>query len=42
LRKEYHAKYKTVLPPVKILKLYQAEREFKRVLIQKIRGPKRP
>lgn len=42
LRKEYHAKYKKVLPATKILKLYQAEREFRRVLLEKIRGPHKP
>lgn len=42
LRKEYHAKYKKVLPASKILRLYHVEREFKRVMLDRIRGPKRP
>ena len=37
LRKEYHAKFKSVLPAVKVLKLYDAEREFQKVLMDKIR-----
>lgn len=37
LRKEYHAKFKSVLPAVKVLKLYGAEREFQKMLIDKLR-----
>jgi hypothetical protein len=37
LRKEYHAKFKAVLPAVKVLKLYDAEREFQKMLMDKIR-----
>jgi hypothetical protein len=37
LRKEYHAKFKAVLPAVKVLKLYDAEREFQKMLIDKLR-----
>ncbi len=37
LRKEYHAKFKSVLPAVKVLKLYNAEREFQKMLIDKLR-----
>ncbi len=40
LRKEYHAKFKTVLPPVKVLKLYDTEREFQKILIDKLRQKK--
>jgi CRISPR/Cas system CSM-associated protein Csm2 small subunit len=40
LRKEYHSKFKTVLPAVKVLKLYDAEREFQKILIDKIRQHK--
>jgi len=40
LRKEYHAKFKTVLPSVKVLQLYDAEREFQKMLIDKIRQHK--
>lgn len=38
LKKEYHAKFKSVLPPKKVLMLYRAEREFQRVLLDKIRS----
>jgi len=37
LRKEYHTKFKSVLPSVKVLKLYEAEREFQKMLIDKLR-----
>jgi hypothetical protein len=37
LRKEYHARFKSVLPAVKVLKLYDAEREFQKMLIEKLR-----
>ena len=37
LRKEYHSKFKTVLPAVKVLKLYNTERDFQKMLIDKIR-----
>jgi hypothetical protein len=37
LRKMYHAKFKSVLPAVKVLKLYDAEREFQKMLIDKLR-----
>ncbi len=37
LRKEYHAKFKSVLPAVKVLKLYDAERDFQKMLMDKIR-----
>jgi hypothetical protein len=37
LRKEYHTKFKSVLPAIKVLKLYDAEREFQKMLIDKIR-----
>lgn len=40
LRKEYHAKFKSVLPAVKVLKLYDAEREFQKMLMDKIRQHK--
>ncbi len=40
LRKEYHAKFKAVLPAVKVLKLYNSEREFQKMLIEKIRQHK--
>ena len=44
LRKEYHAKFKSVLPAVKVLKLYESERDFQKMLIDKLRqsGQKTP
>jgi hypothetical protein len=38
LRKEYHSKFKTVLPIKKVLKLYEAERGFQKELLGQIRG----
>ncbi len=40
LRKEYHAKFKSVLPAVKVLQLYDAEREFQKMLIDRLRQHK--
>ena len=40
LRKEYHAKFKAVLPAVKVLQLYDAEREFQKILMEKLRQHK--
>lgn len=37
LRKEYHARFKAVLPAVKVLKLYETERDFQKMLIDKMR-----
>ncbi|MBL7888073.1 MAG: hypothetical protein JNL24_00890 [Bacteroidia bacterium] len=37
LQKEYHAKYKAVLPIKKVAKLYHAEEQFKRVLLEKLK-----
>lgn len=36
LDKQYNEKFKKVLPPVKIILLYQAENDFKRELIKKM------
>jgi len=36
LNKQYNEKFKKVLPPIKIILLYQAENEFKRELIKKM------
>ncbi len=36
LSKQYNEKFKKVLPPIKIILLYQAENEFKRNLIKKM------
>lgn len=40
LRKEYHNKFRAVLPASKVLKLYDAERDFQKVLIDKMNGGK--
>lgn len=37
LRKKYHIEFKKVLPPKKLLKLYQAERDFKKFLLKEIK-----
>lgn len=37
LRKEYHAQFKAILPPKKVLKLYEAERGFQKELLGQIR-----
>ena len=37
LRKEYHAQFKSILPPKKVLKLYEAERGFQKELLGQIR-----
>jgi len=42
IQKEYHAKFKSVLPIRKVAKLYRAEEMFKRELIKKIQGPPGP
>lgn len=42
LRKEYHIKFKQVLPPQKILKLYDSEREFQKMLIDRLRDKPAP
>jgi Spy/CpxP family protein refolding chaperone len=36
LQKEYHLKLKDVLPPKKLLKLYNVERDFQRLLLQRL------
>jgi hypothetical protein len=38
LRKEYHAKFKSVLPPQKVLGLYESEKDFQKQLIDRLRG----
>ena len=37
LRKEYHVQFKSVLPPKKVFKLYEAERGFQKELLGQIR-----
>jgi len=36
LNKQYNEKFKKVLPPIKVILLYQSENEFKRELIKKM------
>jgi transposase len=38
--KSYHAKYLTILPAKKVAKLYQAEEEFKRILLERLKDSK--
>ncbi len=40
LKKEYHEKFKKVLPPQKIMKLYLAENKFKLFLLNKLKDNK--
>jgi len=42
LRKEYHAKFKSVLPPQKVLGLYKSERDFQKQLIDHLRDDRGP
>lgn len=37
LQKSFHYQLKEVLPPKKILRLYEAEQQFKRLLLEKLR-----
>ena len=41
LQKEFHGKLKDVLPPKKLLKLYNVERDFQRLLLQRL-GERKP
>ena len=36
LQKEYHLKFKEILTPKKLLKLYNVEREFQRMLLKRL------
>lgn len=43
IQKEYHAKFKSVLPIKKVAKLYNSEEQFKRMLLDKLKdrpGPR--
>lgn len=40
LQKDCHMKLKEVLPPKKLLKLYNVERDFQRLLLQRLGAPK--
>jgi hypothetical protein len=42
IQKEYHTKFKAVLPIKKVAKLYQAEEQFKRVLLDKLKKDQPP
>ncbi len=42
LRKEYHARFKSILPPKKVLLLYQSEREFQKHLLDRLREGHKP
>lgn len=35
---EYHSRFKEILPPKKVMRLYQAENEFRTRLLRRIRG----
>ena len=37
LRKEYHSKFRNLLPPKKLLRLYESEKDFQRMLIDRLR-----
>jgi hypothetical protein len=41
LQKEFHGKLNNVLPPKKLLKLYNVERDFQRLLLQRL-GERKP
>jgi hypothetical protein len=41
LRKEYHEKFKEVLPLKKVIELYETERNFNRFLLRESRGSER-
>jgi hypothetical protein len=42
IQKDYHSKFKAVLPIKKVAKLYQAEEQFKRVLLDKLKRDQPP
>ncbi len=42
LRKKYHARFREVLPPRKLVLFQQAEREFRLELLKKVRENRRP
>jgi len=41
VKKAYHAKFKEVLPPKKLLKLYDAEKGFRKQLLKQIHQNKK-
>lgn len=42
IQKEFHSKFKTLLPIKKVAKLYQAEEQFKRYLLNELKDRKPP
>ncbi|MDD2634472.1 MAG: hypothetical protein PHW82_03135 [Bacteroidales bacterium] len=40
LEHEYHQKYKKILPIQKVAKLYQADKDFRKQLLHKYKGPR--
>jgi len=42
IQKEYHAKFKAVLPIKKVARLYNTEEQFKRVLLDKLKDKDKP
>jgi hypothetical protein len=38
LTREFHEKFKTILPPGKVMRFYQAENEFRMQLLRRVRG----
>ncbi len=38
LAEEYHHKFKSVIPPVKVMRLYEAENIFRMQLLRRVRG----
>ena len=41
MRREYHEKFKKVLPLKKVIELYETERNFNRFLLRESRGSER-
>lgn len=39
---EYHKKFKEILPPAKVLRLYQAENQYRQQLLNELRDNNRP
>ncbi|MCX6272051.1 MAG: hypothetical protein NTU44_12690 [Bacteroidetes bacterium] len=37
LKKEYHARFMSILPPRKVIRLYEAEKDFRREMLKKLR-----
>jgi hypothetical protein len=41
LRKEYQVKFKEILPPIKVIRLYEAEKQFQKLLLKKVKEQQR-